>query len=57
MGKWPYFIGGLSLIIGFFWAKISRVERIEDKEIAQFIKKKQRMYVLKKIGFQRYDDY
>ena len=57
MGKWPYFIGGLSLIIGFFWAKISRVEKIEDREIAQFIKKKQRMDVLKRISFRRNDDY
>ena len=57
MVKWPYFIGGICLIMGFLWAKVTRVESMGDEEIALFIRKKQRNKLLRKINFIRPNDY
>tara|TARA_B100000287_G_scaffold21608_1_gene21312 strand:+ start:730 stop:1599 length:870 start_codon:yes stop_codon:yes gene_type:complete len=38
----PIVVGGLSMITGFMWNKISRKSKLDDKEIVLFLRKKQK---------------
>ena len=50
MLKRPIIIGGLCIIIGFIKAKITRTERIKDKDLVNFIRRQQRRKLLRRIS-------
>jgi len=38
----PFIIGGLSMMTGFLWSKLSRKTKLNDKEIVSFLRKRQK---------------
>jgi glycosyltransferase involved in cell wall biosynthesis len=40
----PFLIGGISLIVGYLYAFISKEERLFDKDMRKFLRKKQKVY-------------
>lgn len=40
----PFFIGGISLIVGYLYAFVTKEERLFDKEMRRFLRKKQKIY-------------
>lgn len=45
----PVFIGGVSIFLGYIYATIIREKRLFDKDMRQFLRKKQRKYLKQKI--------
>ena len=47
MSKWPPLIGGFSMLLGFFSAKLMMEKRIDDKHFLKFLRKKQRARIIR----------
>ena len=53
--RWPFVISGTMILIGFVFAKISRVPQFHDKEVIRFIRLRQKERIMKSLigrGFQ-----
>ncbi len=46
----PFIIGGLSILLGYIYAAINREERLFDKDMRKFLRKKHRKYLIQKIS-------
>ncbi len=49
MAKWPPFLGGFSMLLGFFTAKLTMQGKIEDKQVVEFLRKKQKARIIRAI--------
>jgi poly-beta-1,6-N-acetyl-D-glucosamine synthase len=45
----PFLIGGISLIIGYLYAFVTKEERLFDKDMRKFLRKKQKVYFLESV--------
>ena len=53
MGRKPYFIGGVLLLLGYLWASLKGVERPISQELMRFHRREQLQRLRKKLGLAR----
>ncbi|OQX76737.1 MAG: hypothetical protein B6D61_08305, partial [Bacteroidetes bacterium 4484_249] len=46
----PFIIGGISIFFGYLYAAIRREERLFDKDMRKFLRKKHRKYLIQRIS-------